>query len=374
MPGCKGCAGAYWRKGIQMKNKFENKCITNDGVSRKKRRIASLLLACSLSLCMILSLTACGSGEDTKTEEGLTKITFCLDWTPNTNHTGLYVAQSQGYYEDAGLEVEIVQPPENGAAHMCAAGEAQFAIEAQDTMAASLALEEPLGITAVAAVLQHNTSGIMSRAGDGIDTPAGLTGKTYATWDSPIELAMLENVVNADGGDFNKVKLIPNDITDEPAALKAKQTDAIWVFEGWSKVNADVNGVDVDYFAFKDINETFDYYTPVIIANDTFLAEQPEIAKAFMEATSRGYEFAAENPDEAADMLIAGDNTGSLAEAEELVKASQKYLSPLYIDDAEKWGVIDAERWNGFYQWLHENALCAKDLTDKGFSNDYLPE
>ena len=97
---------------------------------------------------------------------------------------------------------------------MCAAGQAQFAIEAQDTMAASLALDQPLGITAVAAVIQHNTSGILSRAGDGIDTPAGLTGKTYSTWDSPIELAMLENVVNSDGGDFDQVTLIPNDITD----------------------------------------------------------------------------------------------------------------------------------------------------------------
>ena len=153
------------------------------------------------------------------------KITFCLDWTPNTNHTGLYVAQAKGYYEEAGLDVEIVQPPENGAALMCAAGQAQFAIEAQDTMAASLALDEPLGITAVAGIIQHNTSGILSRKGDGIDKPAGLTGKTYSTWDSPIELAMLENVVNGDGGDFSQVTLIPNDITDEPAALAANQTD-----------------------------------------------------------------------------------------------------------------------------------------------------
>ena len=84
-----------------------------------------------------------------------------------------------------------------------------------------LHLDEPLGITAVAGIIQHNTSGIMSRAGDGIDTPAGLTGKTYSTWDSPIELAMLENVVNGDGGDFSQVTLIPNDITDEPAALAA---------------------------------------------------------------------------------------------------------------------------------------------------------
>ena len=217
-------------------------------------------------------------------EQDTEKITFCLDWTPNTNHTGLYVAQAKGYYEEAGLDVEIVQPPENGAALMCAAGQAQFAIEAQDTMAASLALDEPLGITAVAAVIQHNTSGILSRAGDGIDKPAGLTGKTYSTWDSPIELAMLENVVNGDGGDFSQVTLIPNDITDEPAALAANQTDAIWVFQGWGGINADVEGVDCDYFAFSDINPVFDYYTPVIIANNDYLSENPDQAKAFMEA------------------------------------------------------------------------------------------
>lgn len=334
------------------------------------KRAASILIICIMVFSMAFAMTGCGSEE----ESGVTKITFCLDWTPNTNHTGIYAAQAQGWYEEAGLQVEIVQPPENGAAHMCASGEAQFAIEAQDTMAASLALDEPLGITAVAGLIQHNTSGIMSRAGDGIDTPKGLTGRTYSTWDSPIELAMLENVVDADGGDFDKVKLIPNDITDEPAALSAKQTDAVWVFEGWSKVNAQVSGVDVDYFAFSDIDPTFDYYTPVIIANNDFLAEDPEAAKAFLAATARGYEFAAENPEEASDMLIAGDNTGSLAEAEELVKASQKFLSPLYIDDADRWGVIDAARWNGFYKWLYENELCAKDLTDIGFSNEYLPE
>ena len=339
-------------------------------MKRNTKRAASLLLVCSMALTMMFTMAGCGDSKNTA--DDLTKITFCLDWTPNTNHTGLYAALAQGWYEEAGLDVEIVQPPENGAAHMCAAGEAQFAIEAQDTMAAALALDEPMGITAVAAVLQHNTSGIMSRAGDGIDRPSGLTGKTYSTWDSPIELAMLENVVNADGGDFDKVKLIPNDITDEPAALEAKQTDAIWVFEGWGKMNADVKGVESDYFAFADIDPTFDYYTPVIIANDDFLAEQPEVAKAFMEATARGYAFAAENPEEAADMLIAGDNTGSLSQAEELVKASQEFLSPLYIDDADRWGVIDESRWNGFYKWLYENELCAKDLTDIGFSNEYL--
>mgnify|MGYP000615261500 CR=1 FL=1 len=120
------------------------------------------IVAGTLSAVMLLSVTACGSSgtksESASTEAGkkeLTKVTFCLDWTPNTNHTGIYAAKALGYYEDAGLDVEIVQPPENGAATMCASGQAQFAIEAQDTMAAALDSDNPLGITAVAGLIQH---------------------------------------------------------------------------------------------------------------------------------------------------------------------------------------------------------------------------
>ncbi len=361
--------------------------------------IVKKLTAVSTAAFMALSLTACGgsktadqadaesavsenaSSQSTASEGSgesddakLTPITFCLDWTPNTNHTGLYVAQQMGYYKEAGLDVQIVQPPENGAALMCAAGQAQFAIEAQDTMAPSLEAEDPLGITAVAAVVQHNTSGILSRAGEGLDKPAGLTGKTYSTWESPVELATLKTVVDQDGGDFEQVTLIPNDITDEPAALAAHQTDAIWVFYGWGGINADVEQTDCDFFFFKDIDDVFDYYTPVIIANNDFLESDPETAKAFLSATAKGYEYAVENPKEAADMLIAGDDTGSLQGSEDLVYASQEYLSTQYKAEESRWGYIDKSRWNGFYKWLADNKLTATDLTGKGFSNDYLPE
>ena len=76
-------------------------------------------------------------------------------------------------------------------------------------------------------------------------------------------------------------------------------------------------------------------------------------------------------PDEG-QILIDGDNTGSLKDAEELVKKSQEFLSAKYIDDAESWGVFDADRWNAFYKWLADNGLTSKDLTGQGFSNDYL--
>ena len=336
------------------------------------QKIAAVLLAAT----MTAGLTACGSASEGSTEakKELTKITFCLDWTPNTNHTGIYAARDLGYYEDAGLDVEIVQPPEDGAATMCASGQAQFAVEFQDTMAASLDLDEPMGITAVAAVIQHNTSGIISRKGDGIERPKGLEGKTYSTWSSPIEIATLKQVIEDDGGDFAKMKMIPNNITDEPAALEAKQTDAVWIFYGWSGVNAEVQGFDFDYFAFADIDSVFDYYTPVLIANNDFLKESPELAKAFLEATKKGYEYAIDNPEEAAQILIDGDETGSLKGSEDLVISSQKWLADKYIADASAWGQIDETRWNRFYSWLNENKLTKHDLTGLGFSNDYLPE
>ncbi|MBP3878619.1 MAG: ABC transporter substrate-binding protein [Lachnospiraceae bacterium] len=301
-------------------------------------------------------------------------ITVCLDWTPNTNHTGLYAAQALGYYEEAGLDVSIVQPPENGAALMCASGQAQFAVDAQDTIGAAFDMDEPLAVTTVAALIQHNTSGIMSRKEDGISSPKDLEGKVYSTWESPIELAMIEFIMKEDGGDFSKLKQIPNDITDEPAALAAHQTDSVWVFYGWSGINAQIENVDVNYLDFGQLAPVLDYYTPVLIANNDFLEKHPDTAKAFLAATAKGYEYAIENPKEAADLLISGDSTGSLADAQELVYASQEWLSGKYIDDASSWGRIDPERWNGFYTWLYENGLTTHDLTGIGFSNDYLPE
>lgn len=327
----------------------------------------------ALALCIMVMMSFVGCGDKKgKDKDGLKEIVFCLDWTPNTNHTGLYVALEKGYYEEAGFDVKIVQPPEGGATAMCASGQAQFAIDAQDTFAASLDSDTPLGITAVAGILQHNTSGIISRADEGMESPKGLEGKTYATWDSPIEQAMIKYVMEAEGADFSKVNLIPNTITNEAAALEAKQTDAVWIFYGWSGINAELTGLDYDYWDFASITEELDYYTPIIVANNEYLKENSEDAKKFMEATKKGYEFAAENPKEAADILVKGDETGSLRGSEELVYKSQEWISKQYIADAAEWGVIDETRWNSFYKWLYDNKLTKSDLTGKGFSNEYI--
>lgn len=326
-----------------------------------KKRITAVLVV----LVMVMSLAGCGGSTDKE------KVTFVLDWTPNTNHTGIYVAQELGYFEEAGLEVEIAQPPEDSSVALVGSGKADFSISFQDSLAAAFTGEDAMPVTAVAAVIQHNTSGIISRAGEGMDEPKGLEGHSYATWNGAIELATLEEVVKADGGDFDKVELIPSTVTDEVSALKTKSVDSIWIFYGWAGVKTELEKLATDYFAFKDIDPVFDYYTPVIIANNQFLEEKPETAKKFMEAVSKGYEYAMSNPEDAANILCEAVPELDI----ELVKASQNYLADQYQADAEYWGQFDADRWNAFYKWINDNKLVEGEVPlDKGFTNEYLPK
>ena len=318
-----------------------------------------------LTVSMLLGLAACGGTAEEP-------ITVVLDWTPNTNHTGIYVALANGYFEEAGLNVQVVQPPEDGAVALVASGKAQFGVSFQDSLAPAFAGDSPMPVTAVAALIQHNTSGIVSRAGEGMDSPKGLEGKKYATWDLDVEKATIRDVMEADGGNFDLVELIPSTVTDEVSALQIGSVDAIWIFYGWAGVACEVADLDIDYFEFADIDPVFDYYTPVLIGSNAWLEENPDAARAFLAALSRGYTYAAEHPAEAADILM--EAAPELKANSALVYASQEYLAGEYIADAARWGEFDGERWAAFFNWLNENDLMEQKIDpDYGYTNDYLP-
>lgn len=333
-------------------------------------------MAVMLSACMAFSLCACGNtaternsdATAEKSTKNSQKITMVLDWTPNTNHTGIYVAQEKGYFKEAGLDVSVIQPPDDGATDLVASGGAEFGIDFQDTLAAAFSSDSPLPVTAVAAILQHNTSGLISLKKKGIDSPGKLEGHSYATWDSPIEQAVLKNLVEKDGGDFSRVKLISTYVEDIVAALHA-DIESVWIYYGWDGVKCDMEGLSTNFLPFADMNPTFDYYSPVIIGNNDYMKKNPDTTKAFLSAVKKGYEYAAGNPSDAADILLK-----AVPELDEkLVQKSQEYLSKQYIADAAQWGEIDANRWNGFYQWLNENKLVDNALDENaGFTMDYL--
>ena len=323
----------------------------------------------AIVLAAMMGATLVSCTPESPAKDPIVEITLVLDWTPNTNHTGFYVAQEKGYFEEEGLKVNIVQPPEDGATMMVASGQAQFGIDFQDTLVPAFTSEDKIPVVAVAALLQHNTSGIISLKEDGINSPKDLEGKNYATWDLPIEQAMMKNVVETDGGDFSKVNLIPEYVENEPAALQ-QDIDAIWVYYAWGGISCKQAGLDTNYFFFKDITPEFDYYSPVITANSDWIAENPKAAKAFLTATKRGYEDAVANPAEAAEILCK-----QVPELDpELVKESQEWISKEYKSEVDRWGYIDANRWDAFYKWIYENDLSEEIPAGYGFTNDYLPE
>lgn len=336
----------------------------------KKWRVLATTLIGALALS---ALAGCGAGQENNSSvaenKDLQEVTFVLDWTPNTNHTGLYVAQEKGFFADEGLKVNIVQPPEDGAEILVGSGKAQFGVSFQDFLAPALVGKNALPVQAVAAILQHNTSGIVSRKGEGITSPKGLEGKKYATWNQDMEKAILKNVVEKDGGDFAKVEMIPSTVTDANSALKSKSVDALWIYYGADGIAAEVAGLPTDFFLFKDINPVFDYYSPVVIGNSDWMKKNPDTAKAFLRALKKGYEYAIKNPKEAGDLLCKA--VPELDKA--TVQKSMDYMKDQYQAEAASWGEIDMKRWNAFYQWLNENKLIEAPLPDNaGVTMDYL--
>lgn len=316
------------------------------------------------------ALAACGGSSDAGSAEQdeLTPITFCLDYTPNTNHTGIYVAQSQGFFAEEGLEVTIVQPAEDTAEAMIGTGQAQLGVSYQDYIANSYAGGNTK-LVAVAAVIQHNTSGIMSPKELGVTSAKGMEGLRYATWEMPVEQATVKQVVEKDGGDYSKVKLVPYTVDDEISGFKADLFDTVWVYEGWAVQNAAVQDYPVNYFSFISIDDVFDYYTPVIAANTDFCESNPDVVKAFLRAAKRGYEYAIEDPDGAAAILCEAVPELDAA----LVGQSAAFLAGEYQSDAASWGIIEADRWAAFFQWLNDNNLVETPLdVNAGWTMDYL--
>lgn len=314
--------------------------------------------------------TDAASGDEAALAGKKEKVRIVLDWTPNTNHTGLYVALEKGFFEAAGLDVEIMQPPEGSTTELVGAGGAEFGISFQDTLSPTFASENAMPVTAVAAVIQHNTSGILSLKSTGIDTPAKMAGHSYATWDSPIELAIIKKIVEDDNGNFDEIKLIPNTVTDVVTALQT-DIESVWVYNAWDGMAAKLAGLDTNYLNFADYGSELDYYSPVIIANNDYLSKNPEGAKKFLDAVRQGYEYAIANPDDAADILVKA--VPELDPA--LIKISQNWLKDQYKAEVTQWGYIDPARWDGFYAWLYENQLIEQEIpAGTGFSNDFLPD
>jgi ABC-type nitrate/sulfonate/bicarbonate transport system substrate-binding protein len=305
-------------------------------------------------------------------------VRLALDWTPNTDHTGFFVAQHEGWYQASGINLKILPYTDTAPETLLAAHRADCGISFQDSL--TFAAAAGADITSVMAILQHTASEIAVRADSSIQRPRELDGKTYGGFGYPNEVPTVKYVIQHDGGkgDFKVVTIN----TAAYEALYAKRVHATITFTAWEGIEAEDRGIALRYFKFTDYGFP-DFYQVVLACDRQWLDQHPDAAKRFVAATVRGFELAASDPDKAAADLIA-ENPGAFDANPNLPLESARFLADgkFYVDDAGKVGTQTLARWQGYSGFLFDQGLLqdanGRPLTaapdySRLFTNDYLP-
>lgn len=337
------------------------------------RKLGMILTAGILAVSMVGCFKPQEQEMTTSMDKMEKNVTLMLDYTPNTNHTGFYIAKELGYYKEAGLNVEIIEPGDNATATMVATGKADFGVSYQEDVTYALTAKEPLPIKAIATIIQHNTSGFVSLKDADILSPKDFEGKTYAGWGAPSEEAVIDAVMKKDGADISKLTIVGADgsgFASLSAVAEENKVNLQWEFYGWAYVKGLMDGYDLNYMPLSELDERLDYYTPLIISNNALIETDPETVKAFTQATKKGYEYAIQNPKEAAKIL---HDTALMDTDLEFLEQSQAFLSEQYAKDAESWGVMKDEVWDRYTDFMNEYQLIEQVIpAEKLYTNEFV--
>jgi ABC-type nitrate/sulfonate/bicarbonate transport system substrate-binding protein len=300
-----------------------------------------------------------------------TSVTLILDWTPNTNHTGFYVAQALGYYDEANLDVSIQEPTDLLVESVVVSGAAQFGVSYQEFMTYALADGQP--VVSLAAIIQHNTSGFVTlHDQDPISRPADLAGLRYGGFgQQDLETAIINTLMACDGAADASFEYIDVGYADGFELMERDRIDFAWMYYGWTGIEGELRGLDLDTVMLMDYFDCIpDYYTPVLITSQDMIDKQPDVVAAFVQASARGFAYAIQNPADAADLLIE-----AAPELDpDLVRASAEWLAPQYQADAPRWGEQSPDVWQGFSDFLVEHGILETGIdAEAAFTNDFLP-
>jgi ABC-type nitrate/sulfonate/bicarbonate transport system substrate-binding protein len=294
-------------------------------------------------------------------------VRLALDWTPNTNHIGLYVAQQEGWFRDAGLDVQFLPYNQTSPDTLVSSGAAEFGISFQDSFSFSKAAGAD--ITSVMGVLQHWGTQIAVRADRAdISSPKDLDGKVYGGFGGPGEEPKMRAVIRDAGGQGTFSTVVLGTAAYE--ALYSGQVDFTEPFVAWEGIEAQLRGQPLKTFSYTDYGFP-DAYGVLLIGNSPWLAAHPTRAAAFVQAAQRGYQLAADDPARAAKDLMDA-NPGAFSEPE-LVSRSAQMLSERYLRDAAGGvGTQTAQQWAGFSGFLFDaGALAGQDGAPLTAAPDY---
>lgn len=310
------------------------------------RRLAGVALA------GVLVVTGCGGSPAAQAPGQIEKVSVVLDWTPNTNHTGIYVALDQGYYDEAGIEVEVLGYSQAGVESVMGTGGAEFGFSGVDSIAAAHA--SGLELTMVMNVQQKSSFGVAVRGDSDITRPADLDGRTLAAYGAGATNFNTRQMIIADGGVGEFERIVVG--TGALEAVVAGRADFAEAMATWEVLAQTQQGTEIRMLFPADYGVQT---TPALLGisvRDDFMAANPDAVRQFVQATQRGYEFAIADPDQAAQILIDANPQAKLDAT--LTHASQRLLSSDYWPDPQgSVGHADIERWQAYLDHLVASGL-----------------
>lgn len=317
---------------------------------RRAPRSRALLLALMLVMLMLPGAAARAAGPRT--------VTLWLDWYPNPDHAGIYVAIDRGYYAAAGLRV-IPRVP-SGAADaikLVAHGSGDVAISYEPSVL--LARHQGIPVTAIAAIVQRPLNAVLALRGSGITRPRQLEGRTVGVAGDPSDYTDLRAIVTHDGGNYARVHPVSVGYNLLPALLSHRVDAVIGVYWTWEALQAEAQGAPVNVLRL-DANGVPTYDELVFATGGSQLAGEPALLRAFLRATFRGYAYAAAHPAAAAATLLKVP--GVLSSSRPLIEHSLRLLGPLFRDHQGRYGSLDRHAWQAYANWMTARGLLPGHL------------
>lgn len=322
------------------------------------------------ALVAAMALAACGEKEEGTAAEGVQRLDLALDWYPNPDHAGIYVAKRRGYFRDAGLAVSIEAPSDPTAPiKQVAAGRVDLAISYEPEVL--LAHQRGLDVVSVAALVDRPLTSMIWLRESGIDGVGNLRGKTIATAGIPYQEAYLETILARANLSPSDVKTVNVGTGLLPALVGGRAEAMLGGFRNIEGVDLRLRGRQptvqpVDQLGVPGYDEL------VLVANRARLEADPEPVRLFLAALERGTAAAAEDPEAATNAVLAANE----ALEPKLTAAETRATLPLLYPDrpGRPYGYMSPGRWREFIGWMRDNGqLAGLPAPADVLTNDYLP-